>query len=757
MRISPIFLTFALLCPSTALCEIPVSPVVLTATPGAQRGVKADSNGDIGLAAWSDARGGTYATRIAGDGTSLDPLGIALPGLVVEVVIWTGDEFLVITSDDTDRIFNYLTVDGTVRMTRRFAAGPAATREIAQSDGRLLLLQPSWESNVAMTTDYEGNVVAPAAELSRRPEGWSDQAWVAGGGPLGFLVLRRQSQRQGARSERLLAERIGLNGRLISTVDTGISYSFDENAQIVGHRNGWLVLRRHLSSQPWYIVERFDRDGVFIGPTETIRTPDGASITGAYLATDGERYVVAWQTAPEQGKSAVYGAEVPLSAGLGEARKVGEWAGTISDVTLAAEGGRRLLLVSASDPLLTSSFDVFAHALNEQLEPSDRRLLTHSATLQMKAELATGANGFLVAWRENGPDRFARVYLQRFSSSGRAQDSEPTILHQLEGESSYALLPEVRIVSNGQTYLVVWNTGTSAPRGRRMSADTGLWIDPEPVPLGQPSQTGAPVRWTVGSNGTDALFVSVGSCPYKTCMTARPVHLSGALFAGPPELLAPPGAYYDPAVASDGSDYLVVWSEGERECHITCTFDPYSIQASRVGSNGSPIDSQPIAIETRKAYSERPAVAWDGTRYLVAWSKSDYADRETRAARVTAEGSVSGVDPERGGTRIGGRTDLLLARSHRGAVALFAKDGDWSMATIPPGTPLEEIASLPRLSVAPAPRTPFLWEPGSLAATSREGSLVIAYERHADGIWGGVPRVFLRFLDGAPRRRAVSR
>lgn len=755
MRTALGLLAFSLLFPNTALCEIPVSPPTYTAAPGEQWEVKAASNGDIALAAWSDARGNTYATRIATDGTALDPLGIRLPGSGSEIVTWTGEDFLIITADENARIFTYVTVDGLVRLSRRLPARFTGLELFAEANGRLLFLQPHLAPNSLTILDYDGNPVSAAVALSPPSDGYRNSTRAVGGGPLGFLVLRREDSISTPVHDRVVAERFDFEGRRVSAVNTGITLNAIGTAQVVGHENGWYVVRQRINSDSRYVLERLDRDGVYTG-IEVIYPPEGVHVTGAHLIIDGTRHVLAWQTTPDLGHAYVYTAEVLRDSGMGEARRTAQRVGIISDIELVAAGSHRLLLISANELFTSSSWDVTGHSLNERLEAGPRRMLTHSTTLQRKAEVAAGANGYLVAWGENGPDRFARLYVRRFSPSGEPQDPQPQVVHQFEQDFIYLYVPEVRIVSNGETYLLIWNVmNRPVTLARRMSALTGAWVDTEPV------QVAAAFSWTIASNGSDALLASVEGCtregaPRERCMSARRLNLLGELQTGQAEVISARRDYHDPSVASNGADYLVAWSEGFRECNTLCMVDPFSIEGVRVRANGSPIDPEPITMEGKRS-GMRPTIAWDGTTYLVIWSTPGPREPEIRAARVTAEGAVSGVDPQRGGTPIGWGSSLLRAQAHGNSVVLLAEDGGWNMTTIPSGTPLEEIALLPRRPLVPAHTRSFGFEFGSLASVSRDGRLLIAYDRLGDGPSTGVPRVFLRFLDAASRRRAVAR
>ncbi len=95
----------------------------------------------------------------------------------------------------------------------------------------------------------------------------------------------------------------------------------------------------------------------------------------------------------------------------------------------------------------------------------------------------------------------------------------------------------------------------------------------------------------------------------------------------------PPYAQYQPAVAFDGTNYLVVW------------LDAY-IWGARVTPTGVVLDTNQILISTTPStdYYQPLAVAFDGSNYLVVWVDiRDTANMDIYGARVTPTGVV--LDP----------------------------------------------------------------------------------------------------------------
>jgi len=90
----------------------------------------------------------------------------------------------------------------------------------------------------------------------------------------------------------------------------------------------------------------------------------------------------------------------------------------------------------------------------------------------------------------------------------------------------------------------------------------------------------------------------------------------------------------NPAVAFDGSNYLVVWQEKD-------SLDNYDIYGARVTSSGEVLDTNGMPISTSAENQINPKVTFNGKNYLVVWQ--DYRngnDFDIYGAEVSTEGGV---------------------------------------------------------------------------------------------------------------------
>jgi hypothetical protein len=87
------------------------------------------------------------------------------------------------------------------------------------------------------------------------------------------------------------------------------------------------------------------------------------------------------------------------------------------------------------------------------------------------------------------------------------------------------------------------------------------------------------------------------------------------------------------AVASDGTNYLVVWRDDR--------MGPQGVYAVRVSAYGAVLDARVLTLPVSATSLIGPVVDFDGTDYLVAWW--DLSMRQVSAARVHPDGTV--LDP----------------------------------------------------------------------------------------------------------------
>jgi MYXO-CTERM domain-containing protein len=193
-----------------------------------------------------------------------------------------------------------------------------------------------------------------------------------------------------------------------------------------------------------------------------------------------------------------------------------------------------------------------------------------------------------------------------------------------------------RLASNGSGYLAVWQddrNGAQNVYGTRIDAALGV-VDGAGFEIVHipPTNNYKAMNPAVGSNGNDYL---VAWQKDSFDLQLAVVSANGAIATGPLDVTtALTGYHHHPAIASDGQGYLLIWSRiaGQQAS------GPRQIWGQRVDAAGA-LSSAPFFIADLSTYTvnEYLAIAWDGSHYLVAWV---YNTGEVRAIRVSASGNV---------------------------------------------------------------------------------------------------------------------
>jgi hypothetical protein len=184
---------------------------------------------------------------------------------------------------------------------------------------------------------------------------------------------------------------------------------------------------------------------------------------------------------------------------------------------------------------------------------------------------------------------------------------------------------------DGTNYLVTWYR--DRVYGTRVST-AGAVLDSAGIPISTPNAhddatvafdgTNYLVAW--GDRGYDIFGARVS--PAGTVLDPSRIAISTAM-----------GFQYQdsPALAFDGTNHLVAW----QDARSGTSWDSYG---TRMSTAGGALDSSGIAISTETGHQVKPALAFDGANYFLAWEDSRLGDdNRIYGARVSAAGAV--LDP----------------------------------------------------------------------------------------------------------------
>jgi len=260
-----------------------------------------------------------------------------------------------------------------------------------------------------------------------------------------------------------------------------------------------------------------------------------------------------------------------------------------------------------------------------------RIVISTAANAQMAPAVAFDGTNYLVVWVDNRAGGSTDIYAARLSPTGTILDGSGIPISVAPGDQTAPA-----VVFDGTNYLVAWVDGRSGTAtdifGSRVTkAGSVLDTTGIPISLGTGNQT-APA---LSSDGTNDLVVwqdfraGVDPSIYGTRVTKTGTVLSGA---GTP--ISTNVDSVTPALAFDGTNYLVVWSRSG------------AIDGTRVSKAGVVLDGSGIVI-SGPHLDQLPAIAFDGTNYLVVWqdlrSSNGYDIFGTRVSKAGTVLDGSGI------------------------------------------------------------------------------------------------------------------
>jgi hypothetical protein len=277
----------------------------------------------------------------------------------------------------------------------------------------------------------------------------------------------------------------------------------------------------------------------------------------------------------------------------------------------------------AIDPLISAEFGM------------DQPLAGPAPCTRAAPIIAANDSGYLVVWTHgNGTATAAAVYAARLSLAGELLDPYGILVSSVAAEQTVCAA-----AANAGAFLVVWSAphGASVSDwdifGARVQAD-GTVIDKRPLTLCGMAGT-VQSSPAVAGNGDNYLVVWRDS--RSTGIYGSVVSADGTVY--PPNgfpICAAANDQYTPAVAALGTNYLVAWQDN-RNGSLNYHSDIY---AARVTGNGVLLDTNGIAVCTGTNSNYQPAVASNGTNFLVVWEGYDVGGNDILGARIGPNGLV---------------------------------------------------------------------------------------------------------------------
>ena len=621
--------------------EVPVPRPVLAEANGAQFNAVMASAGGDSLAAWFDYdRSGLYVTTIAADGTVATPARRIYSGAAAGISLcWTGAAYLVTWYDYyAGLLVMPLARDGAPTGAARLIA-PAQTLThtgaLAWNGRRAFLayyIDPT--HSAAAILDEQANVIRADIALPPTP---SQQFVVAAAGSTFYLFVRANqtvtvSPGVSRFEETITVLRFAGDGTPIDAAGTVVSQTDglanDWGVASDGNRFALVVVEGRWQSTP--VLRRFLIDPQTLAsqslPAVDVIAPGGAAVTW-----NGSAFVAVWSDYGHGNTSAVM--TLPFSGGTdAQPGAIFTENGTATDAIATFNGQN--VVAAWLDRTLGS--DVTGILLDPTATRSTGQRFTISTSNQWQLSPALAPS--LALWIETEGDNANDVFAAHARGAGFGARVRVSM------SSRVTLTPPAAVVLAGGTSLVVWEEISADGRttkimSRRLRSD-GTPLDDQPSLVADGGSFPS-----VAFNGSTALLAYTDS---RTGLNVVRFDRSGSRIDATP-LFLPSGIAHGTSVASDGTDFIVVW---RRDPLITCCYDPPpppppppapDVLGMRVSAAGVVLDAQPLTIAASADSTGFPVVAWNGGNYVVASIVNSGTVTRVIAQRLLRDGTINGA------------------------------------------------------------------------------------------------------------------
>jgi hypothetical protein len=442
--------------------ETPISDPVIARGASWQAAPDSATDGRDFLLTWVDGRSGraaVYATRVAEDGSLLNPEGILLSDSFYAAsspsVAWTGSSYIVVWQQIDGCWSRRIERDGRIDATRMLLEGGCSGPRVAGANGMAIVGARNYGSIKVAIIESTG-VVRPMEP--------------AYGGPLDVACTRSECWLVWESYGSVTGRRLGRDGEKLA--DDRILATEAMSPRIAAAGDRFLLTWRERmdygvpSRRIW--AQELDAESQLDGPSQFrpfgIAESTKPVLRDARVASSGRGFIVAWSQEREQApidRRPTFRSDdvayVPQPQMEIRARRFGD--GEDEPLMIAQSNVARY-----EPPSITSNG--LTH-LSTWIEQDSRKItagfskdgasfaripVTLTATAQSEPHVVTCGDHLLVVWAEERDDGKYSILARRFRLSGEALDVHPIVIASTPGSQHRPVA-----AFDGDSYLVAWH------------------------------------------------------------------------------------------------------------------------------------------------------------------------------------------------------------------------------------------------------------------------------------------------------------
>jgi hypothetical protein len=725
-RPGKLILALLLLALPAFAAEIPLTQPETVPAALSQFGAVSASDGDGYLALWSDSRSSAgqfvvRATRVTRDGVVLDPTGIPLPivpnaGLSVT---WTGTSYLVLWGKYDPASLWALRLDRDARIIDgpRLLAQNVLFSSVTCNGSEIVVGTLAWpvdgpvEPHALFLT--QDAVVTGDVKLAGSSGGAPVLAW---NGSHYAAVWVADETTYGVSAYSLRGVRFRADGTLDPEPRLLADGSDIFQPALASDGEGGFVVVTALDSNPFRVTRSISADLLTVSlPSQLPGTYTNASILwlGTHYAVFGASG--SWLIGARVDRE---GRPLDSTRIVIEQQSIGDYFG------VPATNGHDLFFawsgVAPGSPDDTDRNVYATRVAASSFDLRSRSLLSVSAPRQVRPMLAGGTTNLLAVWLEG-----TTVYAKRL-----ARDGTPL-------EESAIPLPDfgftTDVVFNGTDYIVVGvNRFGSELLTLRVHADGTLRADG-----GMHVPNASPLA-AAGNGSTTMLLWS----DFEGTTGASRLREDGSFLDPTPLIVTARERESVDLVANGAGEFLAVWAEVEYPQFGHGGYDRADIRAARISNELVNLDTGGFDVAASPAVELNPRAAWNGREWLVVWTTSA---SELRGRTVSVDGKTLDAEAFIAAGVMSPSVAWDGGRYHLG----------WT------GTDFRiHTAQLPRLggpviNARDLGEIPFDSRDVHLVPLTRDTVAAVYARRGEEETYGGVSRAFVNVIKVEGRRRAV--
>jgi len=462
--------------------------------------------------------------------------------------------------------------------------------------------------------DKDGNLLDPAGILIARGNSFDPYPSIGFDGTNYLVVWGYRAS--GSSTYDIYGTRVSKQGIILDTEPFAISEAAGSQSspQVAFDGTNYLVV--------WYDSRggTYDIYGTRVAQDGTVLNSSGIAISTAAenqyfpdISFDGTNYMVVWQD-ERSDTFDIYGSRVDQNGIVLDPSGIKISGATDEQYYPSIDFDGTNYFVAWFDNRIGTGYDIYGTLLGTDgsvLNTSGIPIST-AADAQRLPSVSFGGTDFIIIWYDRRDGSNNDIFGARVNHSGVVQDPSGIHISNIDAQQT-----SPAVISYSGQWLVVWkdnrNGNYADIYGSRINP-SGTVTDPSGILIA--SSAGAQGKPAVAFDGTNYLVVwqeDRGGGPPFDIYGMRITPGGYYLDTDPIPISTVSGSQEYPAVAFDNdSIYLVVWQDDR-------SGSGYDIYGARVTTSGNVLDPPGIAISTATGRQRFPSVAFDGTNFLVVW------------------------------------------------------------------------------------------------------------------------------------------